>query len=223
MNFPLCGLYQRPRPYRLLCYTHLTDILMRHDGGTSTEPNPPLPTTNLHKRAPARKQGELGELDAQAGFSAQPRPARTATSGGDEPGDGDDGNRGGDAHAGRGGGSSGSPAAAGGGGGAAAPQGQGGNDGAAGREAGGGGQWESISSISGRTGSLTDVMAHELVVDSLVRLALVTEGETAHEVMSVLEHERGRARVRERLGRGAIGPMEEAVAKVGTVWYAQVV
>ncbi|CBJ33764.1 expressed unknown protein [Ectocarpus siliculosus] len=161
-------------------------------------------------------QGELGELDAQAGFSTQPRPARAATSGGDEPGDGDDGHRGTDAHAGRGGGSSGSPAAGGGGGGgggAAAPQGQGGDDGGAGREAGGGGQWESISSISGRTGSLTDVMAHELVIGCLVRLALVTEGETAHEVMSVLEHERGRARARERLGRGAVGPMEEIVAK----------
>ncbi|CAB1120325.1 unnamed protein product [Ectocarpus sp. CCAP 1310/34] len=161
-------------------------------------------------------QGELGELDAQAGFSTQPRPARAATSGGDEPGDGDDGNRGGDAHVGRGGGSTGSPAAGGGGGGgggAAAPQGQGGDDGGAGREAGGGGQWESISSISGRTGSLTDVMAHELVIGCLVRLALVTEGETAHEIMSVLEHQRGRARARERLGRGAIGPMEEVVAK----------
>lgn len=193
----------------------------------STEPNrlpyphALLPTKYLKTRAPARQQGELGELDAQAGFSTQPRPARAATSGGDEPGDGDDGNRGGDAHAVRGGGSSGSPAA--GGGGAAAPQGQGGDDGGAGRQAGCGGQWESISSISGRTGSLTDVMAHELVIGCLVRLALVTEGETAHEVMYVLEHERGRARARERLGREAIGPMEEVVAKVGTVWYAQVV
>lgn len=58
-------------------------------------------------------------------------------------------------------------------------------------------------------------MAHELVIGCLVRLALVVEGETAQEVLSVLEQERGRARVRERLGRGAIGPMEEVVAKVG--------
>lgn len=60
-------------------------------------------------------------------------------------------------------------------------------------------------------------MAHELVISCLVRLALAVEGETAQEVLSVLEHERGRARVRERLGRGAIGPMEEVVAKVRTV------
>lgn len=62
---------------------------------------------------------------------------------------------------------------------------------------------------------MTDVMAHELVVGCLVRLALIAEGETAAEVLSVLEHERGRARVRERLGRGAVGSMEDAVTKVG--------
>lgn len=64
---------------------------------------------------------------------------------------------------------------------------------------------------------MTDVMAHEVVIGCLVRLALVVEGDTAQEVLSVLEQERGRARVRERLGRGAIGPMEEVVAKVGAV------
>lgn len=61
-------------------------------------------------------------------------------------------------------------------------------------------------------------MAHEVVIGCLVRLALVVEGETAQEVLAVLEQERGRARVRERLGRGAIGPMEEVVAKVGRCW-----
>lgn len=70
-------------------------------------------------------------------------------------------------------------------------------------------------STAAQRGSMTDVMAHELVVGCLVRLALVAKGETAVEVLSVLGHERGRARVRERLGRGAAGPMEEVVAKVG--------
>lgn len=57
-------------------------------------------------------------------------------------------------------------------------------------------------------------MTHELVIGCLVRLALAVEGETAQEVLLVLERERGRARVRERLGRGAFGPMEDVVAKV---------
>lgn len=78
-----------------------------------------------------------------------------------------------------------------------------------------GGQWAASSPAADR-GSMTDVMAHELVVGCLVRLALIAEGDTAAQVLSVLERERGRARVRERLGRGAVGPMEEVVAKVGT-------
>lgn len=136
-------------------------------------------------------------------------------------GDGNIGRGGG----GGGGGSSNSAAAAGaggGGGGSAVPlagvggAGQGFEEGGAGREDGGGGDghWVSAGSASGRRGSLTDVMAHELVIGCLVRLALVAEGETAQEVLSVLEQERGRARVRERLGRGAMGPMEEVVVKV---------
>lgn len=72
-------------------------------------------------------------------------------------------------------------------------------------------------SASSKKGSMTDVAAHEVVVGCLVRLALVARGETASEVMSVLERERGRARARERLGREAVGPMEEVVAKVGSV------
>lgn len=75
----------------------------------------------------------------------------------------------------------------------------------------------SSASVSSKRGSMTDVAAHEVVVGCLVRLALVARGETASEVMSVLGRERGRARVRERLGREAVGPMEEVVAKVGSV------
>lgn len=95
--------------------------------------------------------------------------------------------------------------------------GQGGEEGAAGREHGGDGNWGASPFASGRKGSLTDVMAHELVISCLVRLAMVVEGEMAQEVLSVLEHELGRARAREKLGRGAVGPMEDVVAKVGTV------
>lgn len=62
--------------------------------------------------------------------------------------------------------------------------------------------------------NIADVMAHELVVGSLVRLALSAESETAVEVLQVLGHERERARERERLGRGGVGPMEEVVMKV---------
>lgn len=75
----------------------------------------------------------------------------------------------------------------------------------------------SSMSASSKRGSMTDVAAHEVVVGCLVRLALVTRGETASEVMSVLGRERGRARARERLGREAVGPMEEVVAKVGSL------
>lgn len=69
-------------------------------------------------------------------------------------------------------------------------------------------------SYAARRGSMTDVMAHELAVGCLVRLALVVEGETAVEVGLVLEHELRRARLRERLGQGVVGPMEEIVARV---------
>lgn len=75
---------------------------------------------------------------------------------------------------------------------------------------GGGG----AASGSSGGGSMGDVMAHQLVVGCLVRLALGAGSETAGEVIQVLAHERGRARARERLGRGAIGPMEEVVTKV---------
>ncbi|CAM9826933.1 unnamed protein product, partial [Hapterophycus canaliculatus] len=175
-------------------------------------------------------QGELGELDAQAGFSMQPLrgPAVTVGEGDNETGGGERANRG-DANGRQGGDSSSSTTtaatatAAGGGGGSAPPAGlmggagQDGDEEVAERENGGGdgvgGQGTSAVSLAGRKGSLTDVMAHELVIDCLVRLALVARGEAAHEVLSVLEQERGRAHAREKLGRGAIGPMEEAVAK----------
>lgn len=65
--------------------------------------------------------------------------------------------------------------------------------------------------------NIANVMAHELVVSSLVRLALGGGGETAVEVLQVLGHERERARARERLGRGGVGPMEEVVVKVGGI------
>ena len=77
------------------------------------------------------------------------------------------------------------------------------------------GRQSSSSSSASKSGSMTDVAAHEVVVGCLVRLALVAGEETALEVVSVLGREKGRARARERLGHGAIGPMEEAVAKVG--------
>ncbi|CAM9845843.1 unnamed protein product, partial [Scytosiphon promiscuus] len=178
-------------------------------------------------------QGELGELDAQAGISTQPlrAPAATIEEGDDEAGGGDNANRR-DANGGRGGGGGSSSstttaataaAPGGGGGGAQNPpaglvggEAQEDDDETAERENGGGvgGQGGgSAVSFAGRRGSLTDVMAHELVIDCLVRLALMAEGEAAHEVLSVLEHERGRAHTRERLGRGAIGPMEEVVTK----------
>lgn len=170
---------------------------------------------------PTNQQGELGELDAQAGFSTQPTRAPAVAVDGDEPGGGENASRA-DGNGGRGGGSS-SSAAAGGGAGSVVPPvgvvggpGQGGEEGAAGREHGGDGNWGASPFVSDRKGNFTDVMAHELVVGCLVRLAIVVEGEMAQEVLSVLEHERGRARVRERLGRGAVGPMEDVVAKVGT-------
>lgn len=140
---------------------------------------------------------------------------------GDEPGGADNASRA-DGNGGRGGGSS-SSAALGGGAGSAVPPtgaaggpGHGGEEGAVGREHGGDGNWGASPFASGRKGSLTDIMAHEVVIGCLVRLALAVEGETAQEVLSVLGHEQGRARVRERLGRGALGPMEDVVAKVGT-------
>lgn len=175
----------------------------------------PRKTTGGYRRG---AQGELGELDAQAGFGTHPPRAPAAAAVGAD----DTASRAGDGNAARGagggGGSSSSPA--GGGAGSAVPPGGGAGleEGGGGREhGGGGGQWGSAGSASGRRGCLTDVMAHEVVIGCLVRLALVVEGETAQEVLSVLEQERGRARVRERLGRGAIGPMEEVVAKVGVV------
>lgn len=78
----------------------------------------------------------------------------------------------------------------------------------------GGGTYPTAAAFSADKGSMADVMAHELVVGCLVRLALGAEGETAVEVLQVLGHERGRAHARESLGRGAVGPMEEVVAKV---------
>lgn len=194
--------------------------------------NPP----NRQNRDAREPQGELGELDAQAGFSTQPLRAPAVTVGegdnaNDTGGGGDNANgTRGDANGARGGGSSSSTTIAatavpGGGGGAPAPPagfaGPEGDEEAAEREnggGGGGGQGGSAASLAGRKGSLTDVMAHELVIDCLVRLALVAGGEAANEVLSVLEHERGRAHARERLGRGAIGPMEEVVAKVGVLF-----
>lgn len=200
-------------------------------------PKPSLPSLRLHPCVPSHDlilppktqiqpaliikppnnlrhtQGELGELDAQAGFGAHPPRAPAAPAGGD-----DNASRAGDGNAGRGGGGAGGGSSS-----SAAPPaagaGQGLEEGGGGREqgGGGGGHWGSAGSASGRRGSLTDVMAHEIVIGCLVRLALVAEGETAQEVLSVLEQERGRAHVRERLGRGAIGPMEEVVAKVGIV------
>eukprot|EP00903_Cladosiphon_okamuranus_P018229 g16768.t1 len=174
-------------------------------------------------------QGELGEFDAQAGLGTHPPRAPAATGGGDDnasrAGDGNvarGGGGGGEGGGGGGGGSSSSATAApaGGGGGYAVPPaggaGHGLEEGGGGREhggGGGGGHGVAAGSACGRSGSLTDVMAHEVVIGCLVRLALVVEGETAQQVLSVLEQERGRAHVREKLGRGAIGPMEEVVAK----------
>lgn len=83
-----------------------------------------------------------------------------------------------------------------------------------GDEAGLRGDDVNLSFINDAGNNLTDVMAHELVVGCLVRLALGAEGETAVEVLQVLGREQARARARERLGRDAIGPMEEVVAKV---------
>lgn len=152
----------------------------------------------------------------------QPLRAPTVTAGGESTGDSaDPGGRGGGGGGGEG--SHGSVGAAGGGGvhhatlaGAEAAQGVlgGEHDAAPARENGGG-----IGAGGGRAegvdrGGMTDVVAHEIVVGCLVRLALVVEGETAVEVLSVLAHERGRARVRDGIGQGAVGPMEQVVAKV---------
>lgn len=176
------------------------------------------------------QKGELGELDAEAGQGTQPLRGPAVTAGGESGADSSsraqgrgESNTSGAAGVGAGPDSGGYHPGAATASMAAATTAMGGAPHAAGVEeemmtmmpsTENGVYAMAAATTAVHRGSMTDVMAHELVVGCLVRLAMVSEGEIAMEVMSVLDDERGRARAREKLGLGAVGPMEEIVAKV---------